>query len=206
MTSPHHHHPDPPRKVLAVIGHGRTDSLCHALLRAAVETLRGAGAEVRVHDLLADGFDPVLRLPVEARHALPAHVGPLARRYQDDVRWMESLIVVHPVWWFGPPAILKGWVDQVLVDGVAIRQQEAGSPAPLLRGRRGLVVQTLNAARTVDRLIMRGMSEQFWRRAVFLSVGMLRSRRLAFYGVDPIGSRRLERLESKVRSAALKLL
>jgi NAD(P)H dehydrogenase (quinone) len=170
------------------------------------EILGAAGAEVRVHDLLADGFDPVLRLPVGARHALVEHTGPVARRYQADVRWMDSLLVVHPVWWFGPPAILKGWVDQVLVDGVAIRQAEDGPPAPLLGGRRALVLQTLNAARAVDRLVMRGISESFWRRAVFLPVGILRVRRYAFHGVDGISGRALERLERRVKAAARWLL
>jgi NAD(P)H dehydrogenase (quinone) len=110
---------------------------------------------------------------------------------------MEGLVVIHPVWWFGPPAILKGWVDQVLVDRVAIRQQDEGSPKPLLKGRRALLVQTYNAARSVDRLVMRKMSEQFWRRAVFLSVGILRTRRLAFYGVDGISQERADALGAK---------
>jgi NAD(P)H dehydrogenase (quinone) len=193
------------RRVLLVLGHGRPDSLCHRLMRAVRETLVDRGAEVRTQDLLADGFDPVLRLPRDVRHALPEHTSPLARRYHEDVKWMDALVVVHPVWWFAPPAILKGWVDQVLVHGVAIEQQEEGNPRPLLRGRRALVIQTYNASRSVDRLVMRGLSESFWRRAVFLSVGILRVRRIAFYGVDTLSPRRLATLESRVRKAAEKL-
>jgi hypothetical protein len=119
---------------------------------------------------------------------------------------MDALIVLHPVWWFGPPAILKGWVDQVLVDGVAIQQRAQGSPKPLLKGRRALLIQTYNATRSIDRLVMRGMSEYFWRRAVFLSVGILRVRRLAFYGVDSISERNLELMRRKVTAAIRKLL
>lgn len=189
-------------KILIVLGHGRQRSLCHRLAAIAESALRDAGAEVRVQDLLRDGFDPVLRLPDDARHALPEHTGQLARRYQTDVRWMDGLVIVHPVWWFGPPAILKGWVDQILVDGVAIRQQREGSPAPLLRGRRALLIQTYNASRSIDRLLMRKMSDQFWRRAVFLSVGILRARRLAFYGVEGISRKRVEALCAKVARAA----
>ena len=136
-----------PPRVLVVLGHGRRESLCHRICKTLRETLQAAGAEVRLHDLLADGFDPVLRLPEGARHALPEHATPLGRRYQQDVSWMDTLVIIHPVWWFAPPAILKGWVDQVLVDTVAIRQETPRSPRPLLKGRRALLIQTFNASR-----------------------------------------------------------
>lgn len=137
-------------RVLLVIGHGREDSLCHRLLRTVQEALSVRGAAVRVEDLLADGFDPVLRLPAGVRHATAEHVSPLARTYHDDVRWMDALVVVHPVWWFAPPANLKGWIDQVLVDGVAIAQPQEGPPRPLLEGRRALLVQTYRGRTRLD--------------------------------------------------------
>ncbi|MBI4604933.1 MAG: NAD(P)H-dependent oxidoreductase [Planctomycetes bacterium] len=205
-TSPDEPSRGRPPRALLVLGHGREDSLCHALFRAAHEALEAAGAEVRSHDLFADGFDPVLRLPPGARHALPEHSGPLARRYQEDVRWMDALVVVHPVWWFGPPAILKGWVDQVLVHSVAIEQTPEGPPKPLLGGRRALVVQTFNAARIVDRILMRGMAEGFWRRAVFLSTGIALAGSVALYGVEGISPEAVEAARRKVARAVRKML
>ncbi len=192
-------------KVLLVIGHGRENSLCHRLLRAARDALAEDGAQLRAHDLLADGFDPVLRLPAGARHALPEHSTPLARRYQEDVLWMDVLVIVHPVWWFGPPAILKGWVDQVLVHGVAIEQQPAGSPQPLLRGRRALLIQTLNAPRVADSLLMRGMATQFWKRAVFISTGIELSERIALHEVEGMEPREIEAAEGQIRTAVRRL-
>lgn len=192
--------------VLLVIGHGREESLCHRLLRVAQEAVTTCGAEVRLHDLLADGFDPVLRLPQDAPHALPEHGGRVARRYQEDVKWMDALVIVHPAWWFGPPAILKGWVDQVLVHGVAIEQRPEGNPRPLLGGRRALLIQTFNAPRRIDRFLMRRMAEQFWRRAVFLSVGMTHVERLALYGADDVSDEALRAMERKVSRAVAGLL
>jgi NAD(P)H dehydrogenase (quinone) len=197
---------DRPPRVLAVIGHGRTESLGHRLLAAARDSLAARGVEVRVHDLLADGFDPVLRLPPGATAALPEHGVPAARRYQADVTWMDALLMVHPVWWFGPPAILKGWIDQVLVDTVAFRRPPTGLPQPLLGGRRALLVQTYNAPRTVDRFIMKGIAETFWRRAVFLSVGIRPVRRLAFHKVDGASEAYVRKMESKTACAALELV
>jgi NAD(P)H dehydrogenase (quinone) len=37
----------------------------------------------------------------------------------DSLQWCEALIFVYPTWWFGQPAMLKGWLDRVLVPGVA---------------------------------------------------------------------------------------
>ncbi len=193
-------------KVLLVIGHGRRDSLCHRLLAAARGALEAGGTEARVQDLLADGFDPVLRLPEGVSAALPEHVSPLARRYQEDLVWMDALVVVHPVWWFGPPAILKGWVDQVLVETVAFLRPPSGNPRPLLGGRRALLVQTFNAPRAVDRLLMRGISESFWRRVVFRSAGIRMVQRLAFHGVERTSAAGVERMEGEVARAAAKLL
>ena len=189
-------------RALLVIGHGRRDSLCHRLLEAARRTLEAKGSEVRVQDLLADGFDPVLHLGPGATAALPEHACAMGRRYQEDVLWMDTLVIVHPVWWFAPPAILKGWVDQVLVDTIAFRRPPSGLPQPLLGGRRALLIQTYNAPRIIDRLIMRGLSEMFWRRAVFFSIGIRDIRRLAFHGVDGISPAEAEKIERKVVRAA----
>jgi putative NADPH-quinone reductase len=174
--------------VLVVLGHGRRASLNHALVEALTRELHARGAETRVHDLLEDGFDPVLRLAPGERHpgrADPA-LDPLLHRYQVDVRWSELLVIVHPVWWFAPPAILKGWVDRVLADGVALRQEPGAVPRPLLEGRRGFLVQTFNTHRTVDRLVFRGLSSFFWKHAVFAPVGIRQFARYALYGVEDL--------------------
>jgi putative NADPH-quinone reductase len=118
---------------------------------------------------------------------------------------MDGLVIVHPVWWFAPPAILKGWVDQVLVDTVAIKQLPEGSPRPLLNGRWALLIQTFNVPRWIDRGPMRRLAEQFWRRAVFLPVGIRRVQRVALHGVDDIGDRKLAAAERKIARAVDKL-
>ncbi|MFC4494448.1 NAD(P)H-dependent oxidoreductase [Streptomyces ovatisporus] len=69
---------------------------------------------------------------------------------QQKLLWADTLILHFPLWWFGPPAILKGWLDRVLVqgfafglrgsDGRALRYGEGG-----LAGRRALVVTSVGA-------------------------------------------------------------
>jgi putative NADPH-quinone reductase len=190
------------------LGHGKSDSLCHHLARVAIETLDRAGAERRVQDLLADGFDPVLRLEPRARHAprLGADEDPLVHRYQQDVLWADRHLVVHPCWWFGPPAILKGWVDRVLAEGIAFRQPEGRPPEGLLGGRRALVVQTFNAGRAVEAVVARGLAARTWRRGIFGALGMGDVQRLAVHEVRDISPGALARAERGARRATAALL
>lgn len=41
------------------------------------------------------------------------------RREQDKLPRADTLVVQFPLWWFGPPAILKGWFDRLFVQGFA---------------------------------------------------------------------------------------
>jgi NAD(P)H dehydrogenase (quinone) len=118
---------------------------------------------------------------------------------------MDALVIVHPVWWFAPPANLKGWIDQVLMDGVAIEQPPEGPPRPLLSGRRALLIQTFNAPRAADRIFMRNLAEQFWRRAVFASTGIDQVERVALYGVEALAESELLKAEHRIECAVERL-
>jgi len=106
-------------RALVIYCHPRPESFTAAVRDRVVERLGEAGAEVRLIDLYARGFDPVL-------------TGDEFSRYEDcetntkgieadvaDLRWCDTLVFVYPTWWYGLPAMLKGWLDRVLVPGVA---------------------------------------------------------------------------------------
>jgi NAD(P)H dehydrogenase (quinone) len=42
-----------------------------------------------------------------------------------DLDWCDTLIFVYPTWWYGLPAMIKGWLDRVLVPGVAFLMPDA---------------------------------------------------------------------------------
>lgn len=200
--------PQPAARVLLVHGAARKGGLGLRLRERLVRALESAGAEVRVHDLLGDGFDPVLRLADDAPHAARCDeaADPLVARYQRDAEWAEAFVVLHPVWWFAPPALLKGWIDRVLVHEVAIRQRVGAAPEPLLEGKRALVVQTFNTRRAIDRALFLGWTSAFWKRVVFFSVGITKVSRLALYEVEGLDERRLARFEARLERAARALV
>ena len=102
------------------------------MTEAATSALRAAGSEVVVSDLYAMGFNPVsdrrnftsvldpdyLKQQAEEAHAAATDgfAADIATE-MDKLFWCDALILQFPLWWFGLPAMLKGWVDRVFAAG-----------------------------------------------------------------------------------------
>jgi putative NADPH-quinone reductase len=106
-------------RALVVYCHPRPHSFNAAVRDLVVAKLKAAGAEVRLNDLYARDFRPVLS-PQEWQGYLdcPQNVNCVAEDVA-DLRWCDTLIFVYPTWWYGLPAMLKGWLDRVLLPDVA---------------------------------------------------------------------------------------
>jgi NAD(P)H dehydrogenase (quinone) len=173
--------PSPRVNVSVILGHPRPDSLNHALARAAADAARDAGHRVRLHDLQAEGFDPVLPPGEEPQGAsLP----PLVEAHCREIAEADGIVVVHPDWWGMPPAILAGWVDRVLRPGVAYRFTEGdageGVPVGLLRARFALVLNTSNTPPGREARAFGDPLERIWRDCVFGLCGVARVERRTF--------------------------
>ena len=119
-------------RVFIVHAHPEPKSFNGAMTRAAVEALTNAGHEAQVSDLYAMGFDPVSGranfttvanpevFRQQAEEAFAARHDGFAPDLQAEMEklfWCDALILQFPLWWFGAPAILKGWVDRVFASG-----------------------------------------------------------------------------------------
>jgi len=121
-------------RVLIVHAHPEPQSFNGAMTAVAAAALENAGHPVVVSDLYRMRFDPVsdrrnftsvanparLKLQDEEAHA-SAHDGfaPDLQAEMDKVAWCDALVLQFPLWWLGPPAILKGWIDRVFALGRA---------------------------------------------------------------------------------------
>ncbi|AWI86109.1 NAD(P)H dehydrogenase (plasmid) [Alloyangia pacifica] len=113
-------------RVLIVFAHPCRESYGAALLATARESLLRAGHKVEVIDLYAENFDPVLSAEDWAEYVsntdrLIARVAP----HVAALRRAEGLVFVYPTWMYGPPAILKGWMERVWLPGVAFEVASA---------------------------------------------------------------------------------
>jgi len=160
-------------QVLWVYAHPDPRSLNGSLRDLGIRVLREHGHEVRESDLYAMGWDPVVRaadfahdpaerLDVLAESQRALEDGSLhedIRAEQEKLRWADTLVVQFPLWWFGMPAILKGWFDRLFVQGFAqgVLDPDTGRARRYgdggLVGRRAMVLTTVgaNAATTGPR-------------------------------------------------------
>jgi putative NADPH-quinone reductase len=147
----------PAMKCLVVIAHPLADSLCHALARSVVETLSAAGHEVVVEDLYRSGFAPALGAAERQSYYGARFDDSALRGHIDRLLAAEALVLVFPTWWFGFPAILKGWFDRVWAPGIAYdHADDLGPIKPRLHHlRHTLAVTSLGSPWWVDRLLLR---------------------------------------------------
>ena len=106
-------------KVYVVYCHPDPESFTAAVRERAVDALTKAGHDVRLADLYAEGFDPTMSLQEVQHHLAPPRRQPAIDPYCANLQWCDTLVFIYPTWWSGPPAMLMGWFDRVLVRGVA---------------------------------------------------------------------------------------
>lgn len=149
-----------PMKALIVHAHPEPRSFTAAMKDVAVDELAAQGHSVEVSDLYAMKFDPVAKgsdfparrnsdylvYALEQRHA--HETGSLAadiRAELDKLLRADLIVLSFPLFWFSVPAILKGWIDRVLISGLCYggkRFYDRGG----LRGKRMLAACTLGGA------------------------------------------------------------
>lgn len=114
--------------ILLVYCHPNPESFTAAVKAVAVEALEQAGHRVDVLDLYAEGFNPVLSRDERAgyhtrgENALP--VAPHLAR----LKAAEGLVFIYPTWWYGQPAMLKGWLDRVFIPHETFTMPEGNQP------------------------------------------------------------------------------
>lgn len=126
--------------VLILYAHPTQSSFNGALLDQVKQTLTKQSAHVKVADLYAQNFNPVMSAEesrIKDLSQLPVDV----QKAQADVQWADWIVFVYPVWWYDRPAILKGWCDRVLSLGFAFDPHPEGSIG-LLNDKKAWAIQT----------------------------------------------------------------
>jgi putative NADPH-quinone reductase len=155
-------------KIFVLLGHQKQGSFCHAIAAAAVEELKAAGHTIIYHDLYAEKFDPILPNEEILCGSKP---DPVVKRHCEEIVAADGYIIVHPNWWAMPPAILKGWIDRVIRQGVAYEFTAQGVNG-LLKGRKAVVFTTSNTPREDELKLFGDPLENLWKTCVFNFCGV----------------------------------
>ncbi|MGB6119196.1 MAG: NAD(P)H-dependent oxidoreductase [Mesorhizobium sp.] len=100
-------------RVLLVYCHPVPESFAAAIRDEAISALGANGHEVRLIDLHAEGFDPVMSADERRHYNDRAPADPALAPHIEALKWAEGIVFVYPTWWYGLPAMLKGWFDRV---------------------------------------------------------------------------------------------
>lgn len=154
-------------KINWVFAHPERRSLNGSLLDEGLAHVQALGHEHRVSDLYRMDFKPVVdatdfrgvggagcdRMFVgdeQERAYQEQRLSADVRAEQENVEWADALVFHFPLWWFGPPAILKGWFDRVLVQGFAFGLKDSRGTTRRygdggLVGKRVLIITSVGA-------------------------------------------------------------
>ncbi|PCF93879.1 NAD(P)H-dependent oxidoreductase [Vreelandella nigrificans] len=144
-------------KCLVVVAHPLEDSLCHYLAAQTIEHLTSKGYQITLLDLYKNSFEPALTRQERKSYYQANFYDACLEKEIEQLKQAESLVLVFPTWWFGFPAILKGWFDRVWAPGHAYNHaSDLGAIAPRLDNLKEVkVITTLGSPWWVDKFVLR---------------------------------------------------
>ncbi|MDR6919477.1 MULTISPECIES: NAD(P)H-dependent oxidoreductase [Chryseobacterium] len=160
------------KKIAIINGHPNKDSFNFGIAKAYREGAKQSGAEVKEITIATLNFDPVLHFGYQKRMELE----PDLRKAWEIIQWADHLVWVHPVWWGGMPALMKGFIDRIFLPGLAYKYRDNSVWwDKLLTGKTAHIITTLDQPGWYYRL--------FYGRP---SINQLKKSTLEFCGIKPI--------------------
>jgi putative NADPH-quinone reductase len=184
-----------------ILAHPNPDSFAHELARRAVQGLESAGHEATLVDLTAIGFRAAMSPDERASyHGDEPILDPVVREHAKLITSVDTVVFVYPTWWSGLPAVLKGWLDRVLVPGVGFRFDDtSGKVRPGLTNIGRIVgISTYGSPRWYVKLV-NDNGRRSLVRTLRLSCGLrTRTSWLGLYAIDTATDRERAEFASRV--------
>jgi len=108
------------KRIAIVVGHPDKESFNFALARAYKKGAEKSGAEIR--EIIISDLDFNVNLQYGYRKR--TELEPDLISSQDILKWADHIVWIYPVWWGSVPAIMKGFLDRVLLPGFAFKKRE----------------------------------------------------------------------------------
>jgi len=151
-----------PKKIFILLGHPYKAGVCGSLADAYEQAARQAGHAVQRMNVGDMQFDPILH---QGYRAIQQYEPDLIT-FQENMKWADHLVIVHPVWWLGMPALLKGLFDRAWMPGSAFRYIKTKDGKNtifwhrLFRGKTARLIVTSGSAPWLERLFPGSVNSQ----------------------------------------------
>lgn len=170
-------------RVLVLYAHPCPESFNAAVHKVVVETLTKSGWEVDDCDLNVEGFQPVLTMEDRrGYHDEPGNIEPV-REYVERLQAADALVMVFPVWNFGYPAILKGFLDRIFLPGVSFKLVD-GKVRPGLTNIKKLYACTTYGGTRLRAMMNGDPPRKCVTRPVWYACGMPKKKYIACYDMN----------------------
>lgn len=188
---------------LIVNAHPLENSLCNKFSTRIHDQLVRMGYDVWVQDLYKNKFDPVLSVQERQTYYQLPYDNSGVKKQQEDLLNTDILILVFPTWWFGFPAIMKGWFDRVWSPGTAYdHASDYGPIQPRLnRLKKVFAVTTLGAPWWVDYLVLRRPVKRILNMALLKACAKNSHLKfISFYKCEQVNPDRLKKFLLKIEN------
>ena len=133
--------------VLIVTAHPASAGFTHKIASRYKQEKEERGSEVFVMDLYKKKYaQPFLCYENIKKDCKPSAAH---KTIQEKIIWADEIVFAFPIWWFGPPAILKNFLDQNFTSGFAYKYNKNGVRKELLEGRTARIFATADGPRLI---------------------------------------------------------
>lgn len=157
------------KRIFIWIAHPKADSLCESLAKSYGQGAISQGAETRIMRLC----DMKFQMEFEGYTANMPELEEDLLQWQENLKWADHFLVVHPYWWAGMPAQAKAVFDRALTPGFAYKYKKSGkSWDKLLNGKTADAIITSDTPPWIDQLIYGNPGRRVIQNQVFKFCGM----------------------------------
>lgn len=141
-------------KTLIVFAHPWHGSFNKAILDTVTKKCEASKIEFEVIDLNKDKFNPVMHEAELALFSQGKSLDPLVEKYQQMLSRANRIIYIFPIWWGAAPAILKGFIDKVMLKNFAYTQDKMILKGKLTHIKEAIIITTSEAPNQVLKIFM----------------------------------------------------
>ncbi|WP_200977954.1 NAD(P)H-dependent oxidoreductase [Echinicola sp. 20G] len=159
-------------KILIINGHPDSESFNVGLAEAYLKGAEESNAEVTLLNIRDLEFDPNLKFGYRKR----AELEPDLISSIEKIKEAGHIVWVFPMWWYGYPALMKGFIDRTFLPGITFEYVPGKSmPKKLLKGKTGRIIITADTPKWYNSLFMKNPA-----------VNQFKKGTLQFCGINPI--------------------
>lgn len=160
------------KKIAIINGQPNPESYNHSLQQAYIEGAQQSGAEISVIEISKLKFDPNLAYGYSKRMNLE----PDLEKAINAIKNADHTVWIHPIWWYGIPAQMKGFIDRTFLPGITFKSHpDKAFPEQLLKGKTARIITTSDTPLWYYSLWMKSPAKNQLKKGV-----------LEFCGVKPV--------------------